>query len=433
MEGAGREGAHARGRPPRGLRAGPRGEHADPRHAPLRRAAHRRHRAARGQDRRDEDRRGQDPRRHLALLPERPLRTRRARRHRERLPGPPRRRVDGAALPDAGHAHRRGGPRAHRRGAAGRLRRRHHLRPEQRVRLRLPARQHEVPPAGLRAAGAQLRHRRRGGLDPHRRGPHPAHHLGPLGRVEREVLPGEPAHPLDDPRRRLHGGREEPHRGHERRRRREDGAEARDPESLRPRADRVAAPRRAGPSRPPPLPERGGLRGQGRRGAHRRRVHRPPHAGPALVRRAPPGRGGQGGRQDRGREPDARHDLLPELLPHVLEAGRHDRDGRDRGGGVRQDLRPRRGVCPHQQGQHPRRLGGRGLQDRAREVQRHLRRDRDPPREGAAHPGGHRLGREERGGGRPSSRSAGSPTTSSTRSTTSARPRSSPRPAARAR
>ena len=34
---------------------------------------------------------------------------------------------------------------------------RHHLRPEQRVRLRLPARQHEVRPRGLRPARTQLR------------------------------------------------------------------------------------------------------------------------------------------------------------------------------------------------------------------------------------------------------------------------------------
>ncbi len=38
--------------------------------------------------------------------------------------------------------------------AQGRLRLRHHLRPEQRVRLRLPARQHEVRPRGLRPARA---------------------------------------------------------------------------------------------------------------------------------------------------------------------------------------------------------------------------------------------------------------------------------------
>ena len=82
--------------------------------------------------------------------------------------------------------------------------------------------------------------------------------------------------------------------------------------------------------------------------AHRRRVHRPPHAGPALVGRPPPGGRGEGGREDRGGEPDPRHHLLPELLPHVLEARRHDRHRRHRGGGVREDLQPRRHRRPHE-------------------------------------------------------------------------------------
>ncbi len=38
------------------------------------------------------------------------------------------------------------------------------------------------------AQGAQLRHRRRGGLDPHRRGAHAADHLRPRGRVGGPVL-----------------------------------------------------------------------------------------------------------------------------------------------------------------------------------------------------------------------------------------------------
>ena len=60
---------------------------------------------------------------------------------------------------------------------------RHHLRHEQRVRLRLPARQHGVEHGRARAARPQLRDRRRGRLDPHRRGPHAADHLRPrLGR-----------------------------------------------------------------------------------------------------------------------------------------------------------------------------------------------------------------------------------------------------------
>ena len=60
---------------------------------------------------------------------------------------------------------------------AGGVRRRHHLRHQQRVRLRLPARQHGVRGGAARAARARLRDRRRGRLDPDRRGAHAAHHL----------------------------------------------------------------------------------------------------------------------------------------------------------------------------------------------------------------------------------------------------------------
>ena len=98
-----------------------------------------------------------------------------------------------------------------------------------------------------------------------------------------------------------------------------------------PDRDRDPAPRRAGAAGPPPVPQRGGLRGEGRRGGHRRRVHRSHHAGPPLVGRPAPGHRGEGGGEDREREPDPRHDLVPELLPHVLEAVGHDRNGRHRG------------------------------------------------------------------------------------------------------
>jgi preprotein translocase subunit SecA len=61
---------------------------------------------------------------------------------------------------------------------------RRHLRHQQRARLRLSARQHEVPSRGDGAARPPLCHRRRGRLDPDRRGAHAAHHLrrhrGPL-------------------------------------------------------------------------------------------------------------------------------------------------------------------------------------------------------------------------------------------------------------
>ena len=88
-------------------------------------------------------------------------------------------------------------------------------------------------------------------------------------------------------------------------------------------------------------------RGQG---GHHRRVHRPHDGGPALFRRAAPGAGGQGARHRPGGEPDARLDHLPELLPPVSEARRHDRHGDDRGGRVRRDLQAGRGRDPDQRG-----------------------------------------------------------------------------------
>ena len=44
-------------------------------------------------------------------------------------------------------------------------------------------------------ARAPLRHRRRGRLDPHRRGAHPAHHLGPSDESRPTVLQDRPDHP----------------------------------------------------------------------------------------------------------------------------------------------------------------------------------------------------------------------------------------------
>ncbi len=56
---------------------------------------------------------------------------------------------------------------------------RHHLRHQQRVRLRLPARQHGVDEGRPRPARPLLRDRRRGRLDPHRRGAYAADHQWP--------------------------------------------------------------------------------------------------------------------------------------------------------------------------------------------------------------------------------------------------------------
>ena len=98
-----------------------------------------------GQDRRDEDRRRQDAGRHPAGLSQRPRGQGRARRHGERLPRPPRRRVDGPHLRLPRPHRRRDRARPDRRAARRRLSLRRHLRHQQRDRLRLPARQHEVP------------------------------------------------------------------------------------------------------------------------------------------------------------------------------------------------------------------------------------------------------------------------------------------------
>ncbi len=179
------------GRPAAGsLCHGPGSQPPRPRPAPFRRPAGRRHGAARRQDFRDEDRRGQDPGRHPARLPERARRQGRACRHRERLPRPPRRRLDGAdlQLPRPDLRRRRAWP--GRGNQARAVRRRHHLRHQQRVRLRLPARQHEVPAGGHGPARLLLCHRRRGGLDPDRRGAHAADHLRPGRGQFRSVSPG---------------------------------------------------------------------------------------------------------------------------------------------------------------------------------------------------------------------------------------------------
>ena len=85
---------------------------------------------------------------------------------------------------------------------------RHHVRPEQRVRLRLPARQHEDVAGPHGPARPQLRDRRRGRLDPDRRGAHAAHHLG-LGRESRRPLRQDRPHdPAPQARGRLHRRRE---------------------------------------------------------------------------------------------------------------------------------------------------------------------------------------------------------------------------------
>ena len=160
------------------------------RHAALRRAADRRHGAARWRHRRDAHRRRQDAGRHAAGLPQRARRQGRPCRHRQRLPRQARLRMDGPRLQLPRPDRRRHRPRPVRRRAPRRLCLRRHLRHQQRARLRLSARQHEVRRAADGAARSQLRDRRRGRFDPGRRGAHAADHFrsarGPFGNVQHD-------------------------------------------------------------------------------------------------------------------------------------------------------------------------------------------------------------------------------------------------------
>ena len=236
----------ARRDPARGVRRLSRGGAARAGHAPLRRAADGRHGAAPGRHRRDEDRRGQDAGRHAAGLPERAGRQGRSRHHRQRLPRAPRLGVDGAHLqvPRPVGRHRRA--RAHRRRAAAQLPRRHRVRHQLGVRLRLPARQHEGLDRALRAARSELRDRRRGRLDPDRRGAHAAHHLGPGRAVGRSVPEGQRDHPGAAQGHRLHRRREGALGDHDRQRDRARRAATQRRQPLQPREHRVVAPRDAG-------------------------------------------------------------------------------------------------------------------------------------------------------------------------------------------
>ena len=183
-------------------------------------------------------------------------------------------------------------------------------------------------------------------FDPDRRGAHAADHLRPARRPLRFLQHHRRLHP--EPRQvRLRGRREAAHGRAHRSRHGEDGAEAARRQSAqgrlavrrRERLDR--APRQPGAARAPAVPARQGLHRPQRRGHHHRRVHRPHDAGPPLLRRPAPGARGQGAPADPAGEPDAGVDHVPELLPHVREARRHDRHGDDGSGRVRRHLQSR--------------------------------------------------------------------------------------------
>ena len=230
---------------------------------------------------------------------------------------------------------------------------------------------------GVRAARPQLRDRRRGRLDPHRRGPHAADHLRPdagRGRVVRRVR--RASRERHGQGRRLRGRREEAHHLGARARHHQGRGPPRHRQPLRlgeHPADLVHEQRDQGQGA---VPQRQGVRRPRRRGAHRRRAHRP-HARRSPLQRGPaPGHRGQGGRADPRGVPDPRHRHAAELLPALREALRHDRHGDDRGLGVRQDLQARRGPDPDEQADDPHRPARPRLPHRGGEVRRRRRRHR---------------------------------------------------------
>ncbi|CAB4881496.1 unannotated protein [freshwater metagenome] len=356
--------------------------------AALRRAGDGRSRLALRQHRRDEDRRGQDPDVCSACLPERHLRRRCARGDGQRLPRQARLGVDGPCAPLPGSV----GGRDPVRDDAGRtpcsVCRRHHLRHQQRVRVRLPTRQHDALARRSGAARTQLRRGRRGRLDPHRRGANPTDHLGPRRRVEQVVRRVRPDRPHAEGRHPLRGRHSQANHRCARGRRRAGR-----------RSARYRQPVRGGQLASGELPEqrhqgqRALHQGQGlhrprRRGHHRRRVHRSHPGGTPLQRGHAPGDRGQGEGGDQGREPDPRHDHSAELLPPVRQALRHDRYGRDRGRGAASDLRIGRHSDPDEPPDGPRRQRRPDLQDGRSQVRRGGRRCRRAAREGPA--GSHR-------------------------------------------
>ena len=350
----------------------PRGGAAGDRPAPLRRAAHGRRRPALRLDRRDEDRRGQDPRVDPARLPQRP-RPARACTSSPSTTTWPRRDAEwmgrihrwlglevGLIVPgdyDTGLQARASTPCDITYGTNNEFGF-DYLRDNMATVARAQG-----------PAGPRLRHRRRGRLDPHRRGPHAAHHLAAGSPTPPSSTTSSPAivrglqrdvdYEVDEEKRTVAPT--------------ETGIEkveqALGVENLYDGVAQNLVHQLQAALRAKELYKRDkDYIIQQRRGEDRRRVHRPHPRGPALVRGPAPGRRGQGGGEDQGGEPDPRHDHPPELLPHVREARRHDRHGHHRGRRVRQHLRPPGRPDPHQQADGPRRPGRPHLQDRGRQV-----------------------------------------------------------------
>ena len=188
VPGAPRQRSAPRRPPSRGVRQHARGRAPHDRAASLRRPADGRSRAAPRRDRGDAHRRGEDAGLHAPRLPERPRGRGRPPRDGQRLPGQARLGVDGRHLSVPGARGRIDPVADEPRTASAGLRRRHHVRHEQRVRLRLPARQHGDAPGAHGPARPPFRDRGRGRLDPDRRGADPADHQR-HGPRQREVVP----------------------------------------------------------------------------------------------------------------------------------------------------------------------------------------------------------------------------------------------------
>ena len=97
-------------------------------------------------------------------------------------------------------------------------------------------------------------------------------------------------------------------------------------------------------------------------------------------------------RENRARESDAGDHHVPELFPHVQEAGRHDRYGRDRSGGIREDLQAGRDrdSDPYADGSH--RQYGPGLSHRRGKIPQRGQGDQGAHRRRAAGAGRHHFG-----------------------------------------
>ena len=253
--------------------------------------------------------------------------------------------------------------------------------------------------ARVRAAPAQLRDRRRGRLDPHRRGAHAAHHQRP-GRARRAT---STARSTRSSRACARTSTTSSTRRGTRSRSPTTASSAAQKlighrEPLRPGQPRVAPHPEPVPARAHALQARRELPGHRRRqGPHHRRVHRPRAPGPPLVatactRRSRPRRTCAIQEETRTMATITFQNLFRLYKKLAGMTGTADTEA-DR---VPRDLQARRRHHPDEQADHPRRPRGPRLQDRAREVHRRHQRDPRVPRARAAGPRRHDERREER-------------------------------------